>query len=321
MRKITYRQAISEALREEMLRDETVILMGEDIRMSIWATAGLVEEFGEEKVRDTPISELGFVGCAVGAAVTGLRPVVEMMFDELLTIASEQIVNQAARMRYMFGGNVSIPLVIRVPGGGGVSGAGHHSSSLEAWFMHTPGIKLVIPSTPYDAKGLLKTAIRDNNPVLFKEHKQLYSTEGLVPEEEYLIPFGKADVKREGEDVTIVATSFMVLKALSAAATLAKNGIDAEVVDPRTLVPLDEEVIINSVKKTGRVVIVHEAWKRCGTGAEIAAIVAEKAFDYLNAPIKRVAALDVPIPFSRPLEGYVLPNEKDVIKAVKEILS
>ncbi|MEK6646624.1 MAG: alpha-ketoacid dehydrogenase subunit beta [Candidatus Firestonebacteria bacterium] len=321
MKEILYRDAINEALREEMQRDKSIIVMGEDIKWSIWATKGLVDEFGEDRVRNTPISELGFVGAAVGAAMTGTRPVVEIMFDDLLPICSEQIVNQAARMRYMFGGQTKVPLVIRVPGGAGVSGAGHHSESLEAWFMHIPGLKVVIPSTPYDVKGLLKTAIRDDNPVIFKEHKRLYSTKGEIPEDDYSIPFGQADIKKEGKDVTIIATSYMVLEALSVAETLSKEGISVEVIDPRTLVPLDKKTIIDSVKKTGKVVIVHEACKRCGIGAEIAAIIAEEAFDYLDAPIKRVARLDVPIPFSRPLENCLLPNKEDIIKAVKELLA
>ena len=320
MREIMYSEALNEGLREEMLRDETVIIMGEDIRLGIWCTGGLVEEFGKERVRDTPISENGFIGCAIGAARTGLRPVVEIMFDDLLPVAAEQIVNQAPRMRYMFGETkTSLPVVIRTPGGGS-GGAGHHSASLADWFMHVPGLKVAIPSTPYDAKGLLKTAIRGNDPVLFDEHKLLYATKGPVPEGDYTVPFGKADIKREGKDVTIVATSLMVLKALSAAEKLSKEQVSAEVVDPRTLVPLDKESILDSVKKTGRLVVVHESWKTCGMGSEIAAIVAEEALDSLDAPIRRVAAKMAPIPFSPPLEQYVLPSEDDIVKAVREVV-
>jgi len=320
MREITYAQAIREALREEMLRDKSVFVMGEDVRMSIWATDGLVKEFGEERVRDTPISELGVVGCAVGAAMTGMRPVVEIMFDDLLPVCSEQIVNQAARTRYMFARNIKLPIVIRVPGGGGVSGAGHHSSSLEAWFMHVPGLKLAIPATPYDAKGLLKTAIRGDDPVLFKEHKLLYGTKGPVPEGECSIPFGEAEIRKDGGDVTIVATSLMVVKALKAAEKLAEEGIDAEIIDPRTLVPLDESKIIDSVKKTGKLVVCHESWRRCGVGSEIASIVAEKALEYLDAPIKRVTTKDAPFPYSPTLEEYILPNEAEIIKTVRELI-
>jgi len=320
LREIAYSEAIREALREEMARDKSVFIMGEDIRLGIWVTSGLVKDFGEERVRDTPISELGILGCAIGAAATGMRPVVELMFDDLLTLASEQIVDQAARMRYMFGGQTALPLVIRSPGGGGPGGAAHHSSSLEAWFMHVPGLKLVVPSTPYDAKGLLKTAIREDNPVIFKESKQLMGTKGPVPEEEYTLPFGEADIKRKGEDVTIVATSRMVLEALAAAKTLEEEDINVEVVDPRTLVPLDERTIVDSVKKTGRLVIAHESWRRCGVGAEIAAIVSEKAMGYLDAPIRRVTLKDAPYPHSPPLEQYIVPSRNDIIGAVREIV-
>jgi len=324
MREISYRDALNEALREEMLRDKTVFLLGEDIG-KYWegafkVTKNLAKEFGDERVRDTPISESAIIGVAAGAAITGMRPVAEIMFGDLTALAMDQIANQAAKLRYMFGGQTKVPLVIRTPFGAGVNIASHHSQSLEAWFMHTSGLKVAMPSTPYDAKGLLKTAIRDDNPVMFFEHKLLYPVKGLVPEEEYTIPFGVADVKREGKDVTVVATLYMVHKALAAAKELSAQGVEAEVIDPRTLVPLDKKAIIGSVKKTGRLVIVSEDCKTAGVSAEIAALVAEEALDYLDAPIKRVAEPDTPIPFSPPLEQFVIPNEKSIIKAVKEII-
>ncbi len=324
MRQISYRDALREALREEMLLDKTVFVLGEDVgrywQGAFKVTKGLAEEFGDERVRDTPISESAIVGVAAGAAITGTRPIAEIMFGDLSALAMDQIANQVAKLRYMFGGQTIVPVVIRMPFGAGVNIAAHHSQSLEAWFMHVPGLKIAMPSTPYDAKGLLKTAIRDDNPVMFFEHKLLYSIEGPVPEEDYTIPFGAADVKREGEDVTVVATLYMVHKALAAAKTLGKEGIDVEVIDPRTLVPLDKQAIVNSVKKTGRIVIVTEDSKTAGVSAEIAAIVAEESLDYLDAPIKRVAEPDTPIPFSPPLEQFVIPNEKSIIKAAKEIV-
>jgi len=324
MRKIAYREALREALREEMHRDSSVFLLGEDIGRywggAFKVTDGLAEEFGDERVRDTPISESAIVGTAVGAAITGMRPVAEIMFGDLTALAMDQIANQAAKIRYMFGGQAKCPLVIRTPFGAGVNIASHHSQSLEAWFMHVPGLYVAVPSTPYDAKGLLKTAIRGSNPVFFCEHKLLYPIEGEVPEEEYTIPFGKADVKREGADVTVVATMYMVQKALNAAKELEKEGLSVEVVDPRTLTPLDRRGIISSVKKTGRIVVVSEDCKTAGVGAEIAAVVAEEALDYLDAPVKRVAEPDTPIPFSPPLEQYVIPTEKTIVKAVKEVV-
>jgi pyruvate/2-oxoglutarate/acetoin dehydrogenase E1 component len=324
VRKITYREALREALKEEMQRDSTVFLLGEDIGRywggAFKVTEGLAEEFGDERVRDTPISESAIIGTAVGAAITGMRPVAEIMFGDLTALAMDQIANQAAKIRYMFGGQASCPLVIRTPFGAGVNIASHHSQSLEAWFMHVPGLYVAVPSTPYDAKGLLKTAIRGNNPVFFCEHKLLYPVEDEVPEEEYTIPFGAADVKREGADVTILATLYMVHKTLNAAKQLEKEGVDAEVVDPRTLTPLDKQAIIRSVKKTGRLVIVSEDCKTAGVSAEIAAMVAEEAVDYLDAPIKRVAEPDTPIPFSPPLEQYVIPDEKAIMKAVKKVV-
>jgi len=324
MRELTYRDALREALREEMLRDETVFLLGEDIGRywggAFKVTKGLAEEFGDDRVRDTPISESAIVGAAVGAAITGMRPVAEIMFGDLSALAMDQICNQAAKICYMFGGQTKVPLVVRTPFGAGVNIASHHSQSLEAWFMHTPGLLVAVPSTPFDAKGLLKTAIRGSNPVMFFEHKLLYPVKGEVPDENYTIPFGLADVKLEGEDATIFATLHMVQKALAAAQELRKQGTSVEVIDPRTLVPLDSKAIAKSVKKTGRIVIVTEDSKTAGTSAEIAAIIAEEALDYLDAPIRRVAEPDAPIPFSPSLEQYVIPDEKAIIRAVKEVV-
>lgn len=324
MRKITYREALREALREEMHRDPTVFLLGEDIG-KFWGgafkvTEGLAEEFGDERVRDTPISESAIIGTGVGAAITGMRPVAEIMFGDLTALAMDQIANQAAKICYMFGGQAKCPLVIRTPFGAGVNIASHHSQSLEAWFMHVPGLFVAMPSTPHDAKGLLKTAIRGNNPVFFCEHKLLYPTVGEVPEEEYTVPFGVADVKREGSDVSVVATSYMVHKALRTAEAFQKEGLNVEVIDLRTLTPLDRQAIVKSVKKTGRIVIVSEDCRTAGVGAEVAAVVAEEALDYLDAPVKRVCEPDTPIPFSPPLEQYVIPDEKRITKAIKEVM-
>ncbi len=323
VKRISFRDALNEALFEEMRRNNSVFVLGEDVGRD-WegafkVTRGLAKEFGDERVRDTPISESAIIGTAVGAAITGMRPVAEIMFGDLTALAMDQIANQAAKLRYMFGGQTRVPLVIRTPFGAGVNIAAHHSQSLEAWFMHVPGLHVAVPSTPYDAKGLLKMAIRGDNPVMFCEHKLLYPMEGEVPEEEYTVPFGVADIKREGEDVTVVATMFMVHKALEAARILQKEGLSIEVVDPRTLVPLDKETLVASVKKTGRLVVVSEDCKTAGVTAEIAAVVAEEALDYLDAPIKRVAEPDTPIPFSPILESYVIPNERSIIKAVKQI--
>ncbi len=323
MRKLTFAQALNEALRQEMRRDPTIYVAGEDVGKYggiFGVTAGLLEEFGEERVRDTPITESAIIGSAVGAAAAGLRPVVEIMFIDFIGVALDQLFNQAAKMKYMFGGKARLPIVVRTTCGAGMCAAAQHSQSLEAWFMHIPGLKVVAPSTPYDAKGLLISSIRDDNPVLFIEHKMLYGLEGDVPEEPYTIPIGAADVKREGKDVTVVATMAMVHKALEAADELAKEGIEVEVVDPRTLSPLDKETIINSVKKTHHLVVVHEAVKQAGPGAEIAAMVAEEAFDYLDAPIKRVAAPFTPVPFSPVLESAYIPTKENIISAVKEVL-
>jgi pyruvate dehydrogenase E1 component beta subunit len=322
-REITFRDAVREAIREEMRRDERVFLMGEDVGPAggiFKVSLGLLEEFGAERIRNTPISEAGFTGLGVGAALTGMRPIVEVMFGDFITLAMDQIVNQAAKIRYMSGGQTKVSLTIRTTMGAGRSSAAQHSQSLYAWFCHVPGLKVVIPSTPYDAKGLLKTAIRDDNPVLVFEDKMMYGLSGGVPEEGYTIPFGQADIKRAGEDLTIVATSSMVHVALKAAEELEKEGISAEVVDPRTLVPLDKETLIESAKKTAHVIIVDEACRNYGITAELAATIAEGAFDYLDAPIKRVGATDVVIPFSHPLEFATIPTEQDVIKAAHEIL-
>ncbi len=323
MRKLTFAQALNEALRQEMRRDPTIYVAGEDVGKYggiFGVTAGLLEEFGEERVRDTPITESAIIGSAVGAAAAGLRPVVEIMFIDFIGVALDQLFNQAAKMKYMFGGKARLPIVVRTTCGAGMCAAAQHSQSLEAWFMHIPGLKVVAPSTPYDAKGLLISSIRDDNPVLFIEHKMLYGIEGEVPEEPYTIPLGVADVKREGKDVTVVATMAMVHRALEAADELAKEGIEVEVVDPRTLSPLDKETIINSVKKTHHLVIVHEAVKQAGPGAEIAAMVAEEAFDYLDAPIKRVAAPFTPVPFSPVLESAYIPSKDSIISAIREVL-
>ena len=324
MPELTYREALREALREEMKRDESVFILGEDIAeygSAYKVTQGLVEEFGHERIRNTPLAESGIAGAALGAALVGMRPVAEIMYIDFSLLALDQIFNQIAKFCYMTGGMVKVPLVIRTQGGGGKSAGLHHSQSLEALYTHIPGLMVVMPSTPYDAKGLLKSSIREDNPVIFIEHKGLYGQSGTVPEEEYLVPLGKAEVKRQGKDITVVAFSNSLILALKAAETLEKDGISLEVVDPRTLRPLDEDTLLNSVEKTGRLMIVHEACKTGGFGAEIAAIVAEKAFDYLDAPIKRVAALDSPIPFNPKLEDYVLPNENNIIAGALELMN
>jgi len=323
MREITYREALREALREELIRDESVFIFGEDIAEYSGAykvTQGLVQEFGHERVRNTPLAEQGVAGGALGAALVGMRPVAEIMYIDFSLLALDQVFNQIAKFRFMTGGVVKVPLVIRTQGGGGRSAGLHHSQSLEALYVHTPGLVVVMPSTPYDAKGLLKSSIRDDNPVIFIEHKGLYGETGEVPDEEYLIPLSTADIKRPGSDITVVATSRCVGMTLKAAEKLQKDGISLEVVDPRTLRPLDEDTILDSVKKTGRLMIVHEACRTLGFGAEVAAIAAEKAFDYLDAPIKRVTGLDSPIPFNPKLEDYVLPNEGNIINAALELL-
>ena len=322
-REITAAEALGEALRQEMARDERVFVMGEDVGLIggiFGVTRGLREAFGDDRVRDTPITEPAFCGMGVGAAIVGLRPVVEVQIFDFVTLMMDQIVNQAAKFRYMLGGAPTVPLVIRGPQGGGIRLAAQHSQSLEAWFVHIPGLVVVAPSTPYDAKGLLAAAIREDNPVIFLEHKMLYPLKGPVPAEPYAIPLGRADVKRAGTDVTVVATQMMVHRALGAAADLEKEGISVEVIDPRTLVPLDEATILDSVRKTGRLVIAHEAVKRGGFGAEIAALVTEHALDYLDAPILRVAARNVPMPYNDRLELATIPSREDIVAAIRSLL-
>ena len=322
-REMTFVEALNAALHQEMARDDRVFLMGEDVGLNggiFQVSHGLRDRFGEERVRDTPISEPSFVGMGVGAAVAGMRPIVEIQIWDFIAMTMDQIVNQAAKIRYMLGGRPTVPLVIRGPQGGGIRLAAQHSQSLEAWFAHVPGLVVVAPSTPYDAKGLLATAIRDDNPVIFLEHKMLYPTKGQVPEGDYVIPLGKADVKRAGTDVTVVATQMMVQRALQVAGDLEQEGISVEVIDPRTLVPLDEDGILASVAKTNRLVIVHEAVKRGGFGAEIAAMVSEKGLDLLDAPIARIGARNVPMPYNDKLEVATIPSRDDIMAAIRSVL-
>lgn len=322
-REITYAEAIREAMSEELRRDPTVFLMGEDIGIyggAFAVTRGMLEEFGEERIRDTPISEAVIAGAATGAALTGMRPVAEIQFSDFLSLTMDQLVNQAAKIRYMFGGKARVPLVIRAPMGSGTGAAAQHSQSQEAWFAHVPGLKVVVPSTPSDAKGLLIAAIRDDNPVVFLEHKLLYRMKGQVPAGEYTVPLGVTDVKREGKDVTIVATSIMVPRALAAAERLSQEGIEAEVIDPRTLRPLDDAPIIASARKTGRVLIAHEAVQSGGFGGEIAArIVSSEAFYYLDAPVRRLGGAESPIPYNPVLERAAVPQEDDIVEAARQL--
>ncbi|MDA8217908.1 MAG: alpha-ketoacid dehydrogenase subunit beta [Dehalococcoidales bacterium] len=323
-REITYVQAINEALSEEMARDPGVFIMGEDVasptgkgRGVRGENTGLPERFGFERVRNTPISESAMVGAALGSALTGMRPVVELMFVDLAGVCMDQIVNQVAKVRYMFGGKARAPLVIRAPSGAGGGAGAHHSQSLENWFVHTPGLVVVAPSSPYDVKGLLKASIRDDNPVLFVEHKALYATRGRVPAEEYVLPLGVAGVKRPGGDVTVVATSRQVNNALAAAQMLKETGVEMEVIDPCTLKPLDLETIVASVRRTHRCVVVNEGCRTGGYASELAAAIGEAAFDFLDAPIRRVAAVDVPIPANRRLEQEAIPQVGDIVTAVR----
>ena len=319
-----YAEALRDAIRIEMQRDARVLVLGEDIAEhggAFQVTAGLLAEFGPDRIRQTPISEIGIVGAGVGAALTGLRPVVELMYIDFSGLAIDQIVNQAAQNRFMFGGQARVPLVVRTQGGSGRGNAAQHSKSLEAWFTHVAGLKVVMPATPADAKGLLAAAIRDDDPVMFIEHKLLYRTKGLVPTGEYLVPLGVADVKRSGTDLTIVTWSREVLFALEAADRLAADGVSAEVVDLRSLVPLDTETILASVRKTRRCLVVHEAIKRGGYGAEIAAFVAEEAFDDLDAPPRRLAGVATPIPYAQHLELAVVPQSADIIRVAKELVA
>jgi pyruvate/2-oxoglutarate/acetoin dehydrogenase E1 component len=319
-REMMYREALNEALREEMARDDKVFIMGEGIAErggSYKVTVGLLEKFGAKRVFDTPISENGFTGAGVGAALTGMRPVVEILFIDFTMLVLDQIINQAAKFRFMSGNTARVPLVVRTQGGVGNGLAAQHSQSLEAIFYHIPGLRVVMPSTPYDAKGLLKAAIRCDDPVIFIEHKLLYMNKGEVPEEEYVIPLGEADIKKEGTDLTMVAWSGMIPKVMEAAEMLSKEGISAEVVDPRSLVPLDKMTIINSVKKTEHVLIVQEAIRRGGVGSDIASIIQEEAFDYLDSPIKIVAGKNIPTPFNLNLEKLVVPQVNDIVEAAR----
>lgn len=321
MRELSYSEAIREAMCEEMRRDPAVFLMGEDVGVfnGVWGVSqGMLAEFGEERVRDTPISEIAIVGAGLGAAMMGMRPIVEIMFGDFLMCAGDQLANQVAKARFMSGGKANVPLTIRVTTGAPGSAAAQHSQSPESWFMNVPGIKIVTPATPADAKGLLKTALRGQDPVLFFEHKMLYADRGPVPEDEnFAVSFGQANILREGRDVTLIGIGVMVKKSLAAAEQLAREGVSAEVIDPRTLVPLDKATLIQSVAKTGHVVIAHEAHLRSGPGAEIAATLAEEAVEYLDGPIVRVGAKNVPLPYSPVLENFVLPDVKDIVAAVK----
>lgn len=320
---ITFREALRTALDEELGRDERVFVMGEDVADpmggSYKVTLGLSTKYGAARCRNTPISELGIVGLAVGAAITGMRPVAEIMYIDFMGLAMDQVMNQAALIRYMSGGQVSVPLVIRTHGGGGRSSAAQHGKNLEALFAHIPGLKMVFPGTPYDAKGLLKAAVRDNSPVVFFEHNGLYNTRGEVPEGEYLVPLGKADVKRPGRDVTIITYGRMLGLCLRAAEALAREGVEAEVLDLRTVAPLDREAVLASVGRTHRAVIVHEANRSFGVGAEVAATLADEGFDLLDAPVRRVAAKDTPLPFAPVLERAVLPQEEEIVQAAREV--
>jgi pyruvate/2-oxoglutarate/acetoin dehydrogenase E1 component len=322
-RVMTIKQALNEALFEEMRRDETVILMGCDVAIRgnpFGVTKGLYEEFGPDRVRDTPISEAAIIGACLGAAATGLRPIGEILFSDWITIGMDQLVNQIAKIRYMFGGKIEVPMVIRAPVGAGGGQAAQHSQSFESWFSHVPGLQVVLPITPYDVKGLLKTAIRSNDPVLFFEHKRGYEIQGEVPEEDYAIPFGEAVVRREGSDVTIVAVSIMVHRALAAAEELSQMGIECEVIDPRTVYPVDYDTVIESVAKTHRLVVTHESTRRSGIGAEIVSQVTERAFDELDERPVIVAGRNVPMPYNRTLESMVIPNEERLRDAVLELM-
>ena len=322
-RELTLAQAVNEAFREELRRDPTVFVIGEDVAEAgtpFKVLSGLVEEFGTERVIDSPISEPGITGLGLGAAITGMRPVVDIMFGDFLTLIMDQVVNQAAKIHYMSGGSLKAPITVRTTLGATRRSGAQHSQSLHAWVAHVPGLKVALPATPYDAKGLYKTAIRDDNPTILFEDKMMFTAKGPVPEEEYLIPFGVADVKREGEDVTLIATSSMVYVALDAAKALEDEGVSAEVVDPRTLVPLDRDALIASAKKTGRVIVIDEGHQSYGASAELAAVVAEGAFWHLDAPVRRLGAMDVPVPFSPPLVDETVPNPERVVEIALDLL-
>lgn len=325
MAEMTYRDAINLALKEEMRHDPSVVVWGEDVALyegSFKVTRGLLAEFGEERVKDTPISENTIIGVAVGAAMGGLRPVAELMTVNFALLAMDQIVNHMSKIHYMFGGQAVVPMTIRMPGGGGSQLGAQHSQSLETFFMHCPGMRVLYPATPADAKGLMKSAIRDNNPVIFLEHELLYNSKGEVPEDpEYLVPIGKAAVRRPGEQVTIVAYGRMTVLALQAAEELAREGISCEVVDLRSLAPLDDDTILASVRKTGRAVVVEECWRTCGLGAEVASRIFENCFDVLQAPVRRVSGLDVPMPYSRKIEKICIPQKETIIQAVRDVTS
>jgi len=323
LKETTVLEAIREAIAEEMERDRNVFMIGEDIGQfggALGQTKGLFDRFGDERILDTPISEAAIVGAAVGASMLGMRPIADIMFTDFSTLAMDQIINQAAKARFMSGGKVSVPIVIKMQSGAGRGKAAQHSQSFEAIYSHIPGLKVVMPSTPYDAKGLFKTAIRDNDPVVYMEHGSLYGIKGQIPEEDYTIPMGVGDIKREGKDISIITYSYMVHKALAAAEILDADGIDAEVVDLRTLKPMDTEIIAASVKKTHRVVVLHEACVTGGIGGEIVAKIAENVFDYIDAPIKRVGIPDVPVPYAKSLEDAIVPNEEMLITCVKEVM-
>ncbi len=322
MAQITYREALNQALHEELERDERVFIMGEEVGYfggAFKVTDGLLAIFGEKRVRDTPISELTIVGAGIGAAMGGLKPIVELMTINFGLLAMDQIVNHAAKIHYMFGGHAKVPIVIRAPQGGGHQLGAQHSQSLEAYFLHCPGLRVVIPATPADAKGLLKTAIREDDPVIFLEHESLYGMKGEVPEGEYMIPLGRANVMREGKDVTIVSYSKCVYDALRAAEALENEGVDAEVVDLRTLNPLDINTVVESVRKTGKAIVVYEGWRTGGAGAEIAAQIYEAAFDSLDAPVERVATLDTPMPYNKKLEHAALPSADQIVRAAERL--
>ncbi|HTD20533.1 MAG TPA: alpha-ketoacid dehydrogenase subunit beta [Ktedonobacteraceae bacterium] len=325
MRTITYRDALREAIREEMLRDERVFIMGEDIAGyggTYAVTKGLYEEFGEKRVRDTPLAEEVITGVAIGAALGGLRPIMELMTINFSLLASDLLVNSAAKMRYMFGGQPAVPFVVRMPSGGGAQRAAQHSQLFETWFAHVPGLKVVMPATPYDVKGMLKSAVRDPDPVLFIEHELLYNVKGEMPDEEdeYTVPLDRGEVKRPGRDITIITFSRMLHLSLQAAEDLAKEGIEAEVIDLRSIRPIDIDLLVDSVKKTNRVVIAEEGWKYYGTGQGLAALIYENAFDYMDAPIQHVTGADVPMPYSKVLERAALPKKSDIVNAAKAIV-
>ena len=325
MREISYMEALREAMSQAMQEDERVFVIGEDIGIyggAFGVTAGMLEEFGPERIVNTPISEAGIAGACVGAAVTGMRPIGEIQFSDFVVLSMEQLVMQGAKMRFMFGGKAELPFVIRLAGGSGTGAAAQHSESLENWFVHVPGVKVVMPSSPYDAKGLLLAAIEDKNPIMFYEHKLLYRTKGPVPEEMYTIPLGQSNVVREGKDLTVVATSIMVSRAVEAAEQLSQEGIELEIIDPRTLNPLDEKPIVESIIKTGKALLVHEAVKTGGYAGELAAVIMEsEAFAYLDAPVKRLAGLDMPIPYNRNLEYHAVPQVENIVEEARKLVN